>query len=85
MACPSGCLNGGAQARPNEALHTRDLVLKLEELYKSLPVVEPENNSIVQRLYKEWLDGQSSDKCSTILHTSYHQIEKSKTALNIKW
>lgn len=85
MACPSGCLNGGAQSRPDDAIHTRDIVIKLEESYKNLPKIQPENNSVVQKLYKEWLDGPGSDKCSTLLHTTYHQIEKSKTALNIKW
>ncbi|XP_063377752.1 probable cytosolic Fe-S cluster assembly factor GI11683 [Cydia fagiglandana] len=85
MACPSGCLNGGAQVRPVAGESGRELVAHLEKLYRDLPVSVPAENKLVRRLYTEWLDGRDSDKARAMLHTSYHAVEKSDVALNIKW
>ncbi|KAJ4437290.1 hypothetical protein ANN_17428 [Periplaneta americana] len=85
MACPSGCLNGGAQVRPQDGTSPRELTMKLESLYQSLPKQVPEKNSVVSELYKAWLGGSQSDKCSSLLHTQYLAVEKMATALNIKW
>lgn len=46
---------------------------------------EPELDKNVQILYEKWLDGKNSDKKTAMLHTSYHAVEKSSNALNIKW
>lgn len=83
-AC-SGCLNGGAQIRPKDGKTSKELIMQLENLYSSLPVVSPEENHIVKKLYELWLGGQESDKSNAILHTQYHAVEKMNTALNIKW
>lgn len=85
MACPSGCLNGGAQVRPKEGKSLKELTTELENLYALLPVRNPEDNMAVKQLYETWLGGQDSDKCSAILLTQYHAVEKMNTALNIKW
>lgn len=85
MACPSGCLNGGAQVRPKEGKSLKALTAELEDLYASLPVRTPEDNVIVRKLYEMWLGGQDSDKSCAVLHTQYHAVEKMNTALNIKW
>lgn len=85
MACPSGCLNGGAQVKPEDAVHVKEFIVKLEDLYKKLPNITPEDNPIVKKLYKEWLGGVGSDKCVALLHTKYRQVEKSQSVLNIKW
>lgn len=85
MACPSGCLNGGAQIRPQADTTLKELTSKLESLYDSLPIEVPENCKIVQELYKSWLLGHDSDKANAVLHTEYHAVEKMNTALNIKW
>lgn len=85
MACPSGCLNGGAQVKPGVGVHAREVVNQLEVLYRNIPVSSPERNEVVKKLYDEWLDGRGSDKCSSLLHTSYRPVEKLTTALNIKW
>ncbi|KAL0272081.1 UNVERIFIED_CONTAM: hypothetical protein PYX00_005190 [Menopon gallinae] len=85
MACPSGCLNGGAQTKPNDGAPAREIVSQLECLYKNIPVSFPEQNNVVRKLYEEWLDGRGSDKCSSLLHTNYRPVEKLTTALNIKW
>ncbi|KAI8435348.1 hypothetical protein MSG28_003673 [Choristoneura fumiferana] len=85
MACPSGCLNGGAQVRAAAGESARDLLAHLEAAYAQLPVSIPEDNQLVRRLYSEWLHGRDSDKAKAMLHTTYHAVEKSDVALNIKW
>ncbi|XP_068081685.1 probable cytosolic Fe-S cluster assembly factor GK14772 [Anabrus simplex] len=85
MACPSGCLNGGAQVRPMDSVTPKEVITRLETMYKSLPCILPENNKLVMKLYDCWLGGMHSDKSSVVLHTQYHAVEKMATALNIKW
>lgn len=83
MACPSGCLNGGAQIRAKEGMTSRELTGKLEEMYQKLPVHRPEDNKVVENLYTSWLN--SSEESKVTLHTAYHAVEKNTNALNIKW
>ena len=84
MACPSGCINGGGQAREE----TRDGALRLlhdaERLYRDLPVVEAEQcESVVKWTAEvELLDQNDREK---LLRTQYKAIEKNVTALAIKW
>lgn len=79
-----GCLNGGAQVRPQEGGNQKELTSHLEKLYRELPTQNPKSNSLVQEIYN-WLGGMGSDKTSAKLHTNYHAVEKMNTALNIKW
>ncbi|KOC70235.1 putative cytosolic Fe-S cluster assembly factor [Habropoda laboriosa] len=85
MACPSGCLNGGAQIRPLNNIQPRELALKLDSMYRELPQSNPEQNPIVQNLYRSWLGGEYTDKALAFFHTQYHEIKKVNTALAIKW
>ncbi|XP_074613137.1 putative cytosolic Fe-S cluster assembly factor v1g210509 [Acropora palmata] len=85
MACPSGCLNGGGQIRPGDGQSSKELISTLDELYNSLRTRNPSENQEVEQLYREWLGGESSEKARKMLHTSYHEVEKLHTALNIKW
>ncbi|XP_011306223.1 probable cytosolic Fe-S cluster assembly factor AAEL012261 [Fopius arisanus] len=85
MACPAGCLNGGAQIRPQDGSQPRELAQTLEKLYHELPESKPEENKIVRNLYKSWLGSGHSDKASAFLHTQYHEIEKMNSALSMKW
>lgn len=84
MACPSGCLNGGAQIRPKDGIPSRELIIQMENFYKTLPKSQPDNMD-TQNIYNKFLDGINSDKSLSLLHTSYRMIEKNTTALNIKW
>lgn len=79
----SGCLNGGAQVRPQEGPQ-KELTARLENLYEGLASHNPKLNPLVQEIYN-WLGGMGSDKTVANLHTSYHAVEKMNTALNIKW
>ncbi|XP_054280955.1 probable cytosolic Fe-S cluster assembly factor AAEL012261 isoform X1 [Macrosteles quadrilineatus] len=85
MACPSGCLNGGAQVRPKDGVSPREWTGQLESLYRLLPLHRSQDNSTVEVLYKTWLQGRHSDKTKAMLHTTYHALEKNSNALNIKW
>ncbi|XP_011686464.1 PREDICTED: probable cytosolic Fe-S cluster assembly factor CPIJ010948 isoform X1 [Wasmannia auropunctata] len=85
MACPCGCLNGGAQVRPDGNIQPRELASTLENMYRKLPLSKPEENKVVQNLYKTWLGGEHTDKVSAYFNTQYHEIQKMNTALAIKW
>ncbi|EFN74344.1 Nuclear prelamin A recognition factor-like protein [Camponotus floridanus] len=85
MACPCGCLNGGAQIRPEGNVQPRELASILENVYHKLPSSRPEENKVVQNLYKTWLGGEHTDKVSAYFSTQYHEIQKMNTALAIKW
>ncbi|CAL7950130.1 unnamed protein product [Xylocopa violacea] len=85
MACPCGCLNGGAQIRPLNNIQPRELAMKLDSLYREIPQSNPEENPVVQTLYKNWLGGEYTDKALAYFHTQYHEIKKVDTALAIKW
>ncbi|XP_032577029.1 probable cytosolic Fe-S cluster assembly factor GM20417 [Drosophila sechellia] len=85
MACPSGCINGGAQIRPTTGQHVRELTRKLEELYHNLPRSEPEN-SLTKHIYNDFLDGFQTDKSYEMLHTRYHDVVSDLSiSLNINW
>ncbi|KMQ91805.1 putative cytosolic fe-s cluster assembly factor, partial [Lasius niger] len=85
MACPCGCLNGGAQIRPEGNIQPRELASILENAYHKLPLSKPEENKVVQNLYKTWLGGEHTDKVGAYFSTQYHEIQKMNTALAIKW
>lgn len=80
-----GCLNGGAQIRPEAGVGSREHIQQLEELYHSLPRSSPDTDATVKSIYGAHMDGMYSDKARSMLHTSYHAVEKMNTALNIKW
>ena len=85
MACPSGCTNGGGQIRPEGEETMKERLAKVDELYNTVPLVEPETEQQVNNLYNEWLGGSNSNKAKLMLHTQYHEIEKMTNALAIKW
>ena len=84
-ACPSGCLNGGAQSRPEEGVNPKDWVIQLEEIYRSMVKQWPSDNPAVPILCEEWLGGHETDKASHILFTDYKEVEKMSNSLAIKW
>lgn len=88
MACPSGCLNGGAQIRPEQGMTTKELCSSLEDTHKDLPTtaLDAQSDDVTfQKLYNFFFGGYQSDKAAKLLHTNYHAVEKMNTALNIKW
>ncbi|CAH2074676.1 unnamed protein product, partial [Iphiclides podalirius] len=84
MACPSGCLNGGAQVRPAVGESGRELTSALEALYGRLPAAEPHRGE-APRLLARRLGGAHSEQASALLRTAYRAVPKTDIALNIKW
>jgi hypothetical protein len=85
MACPSGCLNGGAQSRPEEGVSPKDWVAQLEDKYRAVGKQWPKDNPQVPILSEEWLGGLDSDKATHVLYTDYKEVEKMANSLAIKW
>ena len=90
MACPSGCLNGGAQCKPTEQKDTTSLkafIVEMEKLYLSELNIKckPTNNPDVKNIYDDWLGGSNTEKGLHYLYTEYHEVEKMTNSLAIKW
>lgn len=85
MACPSGCLNGGAQCRPEDSDSIKETVLSLEKVYTDMKKQWPHDNKDVMKVYNEWLDGKDSDKAVNLLYTEYHAVEPMNNPLATKW
>jgi len=80
MACPSGCLNGGAQLRPEEEVQSKELMKLLEDTYQNLPSQHPD----IAGVLKDWLN-ENLDRKQEMLYTEYHEVERMTSALTIKW
>jgi len=92
MACPSGCLNGGAQARQEEgpdaqvsSAAAKAALEHLVALHRSLPKEGPHRNTEVDTVYQEWFGGRDTDMAAQLLYTDYHEVEKMTNSLAIKW
>ncbi|XP_045426298.1 cytosolic iron-sulfur assembly component 3 isoform X3 [Pipistrellus kuhlii] len=84
MACPSGCLNGGGQLKAPE-MPSKELLQHVEKLYSMVRTEAPEDVPGVRELYEHWLRGEGSERASSLLHTSYHAVEKASSGLSIRW
>nr|CAG4643923.1 EOG090X05AC [Lepidurus arcticus] len=92
MACPSGCLNGGAQVRSESAVDNKALLAKVEDLYAKLPRQEVEDSAELNELFEQWLQGKrhSEDeefraREQSLTRTEFHAVPKNVNALNVKW
>jgi len=91
MACPSGCLNGGAQCKPSsdekDATSLKSFLLDMEKVYAADPSYKcfPSENPDVRIIYDDWLGGKETEKAVHYLHTEYHEVEKMTNSLAIKW
>lgn len=86
MACPSGCLNGGGQIKPNPGQSAKDLIQLLEATYsENVLMADPFENPGIKRLYSEWLGQPGSEKAKRHLHTEYHPIVKSISSQLQNW
>ncbi|GAQ90605.1 ferredoxin hydrogenase [Klebsormidium nitens] len=86
MACPAGCLNGGGQIKPRKGQTAKDLIQHLEAAYlHEVTVRDPADNPLVQELYRTWLGGPYSENARSLLHTQYHERERTVTASISNW
>ncbi|KAM7372046.1 hypothetical protein PAMP_009242 [Pampus punctatissimus] len=85
MACPSGCLNGGGQIKALPGENQKELLQKVEELYKAEHPQAPEDDTHVAELYQSWLHTVGKERARELLHTQYHTVEKMTNGLAMKW
>ena len=76
MACPGGCVNGGGQPiQPARVRNDIDLrAARASVLYnadKNMSLRKSHENSIVKKLYDEFLEKPGSHKAHELLHTTY--------------
>lgn len=84
MACPAGCLNGGGQLQAPD-MPNKELLQHVERLYNMVRTEVPADVPGVQELYEHWLQGESSERATRLLHTQYHAVEKATSGLSIRW
>lgn len=86
MACPSGCINGGGQARSSDLLPSKEWVLDAESVYQSriLSNLSPDDNFAVQKFKEEWF-GKDFERRQNLLHTQYHALESKVIGLAVQW
>ena len=90
MACPSGCLNGGAQCKNSSeeknSSTTKAHIAQMENLYTAASdKCMPTENPSVKSLCNDWLGGSTTEKAYHYLYTTYHEVEKLTNSLAIKW
>ncbi|WP_367924077.1 NADH-dependent [FeFe] hydrogenase, group A6 [uncultured Ruthenibacterium sp.] len=81
MACPGGCVNGGGQ--PTQPASVRNFVdlrgLRAKALYDedaAKAVRKSHENSLLKKVYADYLGEPGGEKAHHILHTSYVKREK---------
>ena len=85
MACPGGCLNGGAQCRPEEGKETsKEMVAKLEEENRDL-LDKSKNLLDFEQLVQLWPEANLEETRQRLLFTQYHEVEKMTNGLAVKW
>lgn len=85
MACPSGCLNGGAQIRPQDGQTSKELISQLEDSLAGMEKQLPDQNKMVDIVRKELIPDGNLDAEKHLLYTEYHEVEKMTSSLLIKW
>jgi iron only hydrogenase large subunit-like protein len=82
MACPAGCLNGGAQLRADSI--EDKLFDRVENLYKSLDITSlPVNceDETVEQLYEKCFLKDNTSK----LYTKFSPVPKNLNLINVNW
>ena len=90
MACPSGCLNGGGQLKPDQGGTARTAKQLLEEVERAYYRAEvgraPVDNPQVHQVYSQLLRGGCfSPQARELLHTHYHKREKTVAMMINNW
>lgn len=81
----SGSLNGGGQVKPLTGQNPKELLQKVEDLYKAERPLLPEDDARVAELYQSWLNSVGDERAKELLHTQYHAVEKMTNGLAMKW
>lgn len=86
MACPSGCVNGGAQCKPNPGHDTSTCTTETGKLYKSAKTVDISIDAGVEdnALLYDKLHLHDSNKKDQLLYTDFHPVPKMQN-LTVNW
>lgn len=86
MACPSGCINGGAQCRPaHDDQDSQSTSKSAQEVYKQVPAVDLNlrldalNSSIYEKL-----DLKDEGQLNQMIYTSFRPVPKMQS-VNVSW
>lgn len=71
--------------KPVNGQNQKELLQKIEELYKSERPTSPEDDIHVAELYQSWFNSVGEDRAKVLLHTQYHAVEKMTNGLTMKW
>lgn len=63
----------------------KELLKKVEELYKADQPLSPEDDTRVAELYRSWLHSVGEERAKELLHTHYHTVEKMTNGFTMKW
>lgn len=84
MACPGGCLNGGAQVRPSE-ITQESFMEKVNLIYSSLQLtniaLKLNDEPSLAIVWSELLQ----DKKDQLLFTQFKEVPKTSNLLSLKW
>lgn len=87
MACPSGCINGGGQLKPESDESNLEWIKQAQQKYydDDITIRRPEANIIVSKVYSEILTSEES--VQQVMHTQYHDISNAiiSNGLAVTW
>lgn len=84
MACPSGCINGGAQCRQNFGETQEESIEATRQVYQEVPCVDirvSHEEEVNARLFKSL---GIQDKIDKLLYTEFHAVPKMQD-LAVSW
>jgi Iron only hydrogenase large subunit, C-terminal domain len=87
MACPSGCINGGGQAKSEDDDKVSKHWIEAASAVYSTPGVsiDPDSNSNLVEIYNDWI-GVDQNRERQMLHTSFKAVENlNESGLAVKW
>lgn len=87
MACPSGCINGGAQCKPNYG-EDKDSASKLtKEIYKQVPIIKraiEKSDDLIELLSNELGFSNLLEFRQHVIWTEFHAVPKIQS-LTVSW
>ena len=87
MACPSGCLNGGGQIKPDnlDKNEQKEHLKQIETVYDEIPPVIPGTRAETQKMLQA-LKENNEKLLKEFVYTSYHAVIKDESmSLLAKW
>lgn len=86
MACPSGCINGGAQCRPKDGENQDATIKGASRLYGEVPTVETSKlrDGSSNERFHDLIGLRESSDLNQLLYTEFHPVPKMQN-LTVSW